>query len=241
MKHHFIIVDTETTGTNKVADFGAVVIDRHGNVVAELAALVRGIFNKPRKHTLFWNDSIGALWAKAKLTARYDNYHAMLKDGRRQYMTVQAINAWLQKVLVTYDPVLTAYYLSFDKGKCRNTGIDLTGFHKRFCLMKAAQTQWAQNKKYLEYVLQAHAFNEPRPSRTMSYKTTAEIMAGFVQGHPVIAEPHTAYEDALYFEAPILVELLKRRSTKWLLQPRRGITWRDVQVKDHFQAKRGRK
>ena len=202
MKHHFLMVGTEPTGTNKVADFGAVVIDRHGNVVAELAALVRGIFNKPRKHTLFWNDSIGALWAKAKLTARYDNYHAMLKDGRRQYMTVQAINAWLQK---------------------------------------AAQTQWAQNKKYLEYVLQAHAFNEPRPSRTMSYKTTAEIMAGFVQGHPVIAEPHTAYEDALYFEAPILVELLKRRSTKWLLQPRRGITWRDVQVKDHFQAKRGRK
>jgi hypothetical protein len=239
-KHTFLIVDTETTMDDLVADFGAVIIDRLGNVLTSCAVLVRGIFDKPRKHTLFWNDKQKALWAKANLTARYDNYHAMLQDGRRRMATVKAINVWLEKAQVTYNPILTAYNLAFDLGKCGNTGIDLSGFDRHFCLMKAAQNQWAHNRKYLDYVLANHAFNKPRQSRTMTYQTGAEIMSAFVQGHPVIAEPHTGFEDALYFEAPILTALLKKRSAKWLLSNPKGTTWRDVQVKDHFQAKRGR-
>ena len=236
-KHYFLVVDTETTMDDKVADFGAVIVDRTGTVFAQCPVLVRGIFDKPRKHTLFWNDSSEALWAKANLTARYDNYHAMLADGRRRMATVKAINSWLEKALATYNPILTAYNLAFDLGKCGNTGIDLSEFGRQFCMMKAAQNQWAHKRKYLEYVLQNHAFNPPTRYRNMTFQTKAEIMAAFVQGHPVIAEPHTGFEDALYFEVPILTNLLKRRSVKWLLSNPKGTTWRDVQVRDYFQPK----
>ena len=43
-KHYYIIVDVETTGDDRVADFGAVVVDRKGNIIASLGILVDGIF-----------------------------------------------------------------------------------------------------------------------------------------------------------------------------------------------------
>ena len=38
-KHYYLIVDVETTGDQRVADFGAVVVDRKGNIVASLGVL----------------------------------------------------------------------------------------------------------------------------------------------------------------------------------------------------------
>lgn len=240
-KHYFMVLDTETTMDSQVADLGAVIVDRAGTVIAQCAVLIRGIFDKPRKHTLFWNDSAPEIWAKANLTRRYDEYHQMLVDGRRQMATVNAMNAWLEKAIATYDPILTAYNLAFDSEKCANTGIDLEGFSRRFCLMRAAQTHYARKRRYLEFVLQNHAFNAPTRYRNMTFQTKAEIMSAYVQGHPVIDEPHTGFEDALFFEVPILVDLLKRRSVKWLLTEPEHFGWRDAQVRDYFQPKRSRR
>ena len=239
--HNYIIVDTETTMDNLVADFGAVVCDRQGNILARCAVLVRGIFDKPRKHTLFWSDKKHEIWKKHNLARRYSRYDELLKSGARQYATIQAINTWIEKVIAAYNPTLTAYFLGFDSDKCRNTGIDLSGFESRFCLMRAAQTEWAKKRKYLDFVLGCHAFNEPTPQGNMSYKTNAEVMSAFVQGHPIVPEPHTAYEDCALFELPILVALLKRHSREWLLTEPRQLDWRQTQVREHFQPKKGRR
>ena len=40
MKHFYIIVDTETTRRNTVADFGAVLVTRKGEIVEQFGAMV---------------------------------------------------------------------------------------------------------------------------------------------------------------------------------------------------------
>ena len=43
-KQYFLIVDTETTQNNLVADFGAVIVDRKGKIITQCAVMVDGIF-----------------------------------------------------------------------------------------------------------------------------------------------------------------------------------------------------
>ena len=45
-KHYYLIVDTETTKKQTVADFGAVVVDRQGAIVEQFGAMVLGHFGK---------------------------------------------------------------------------------------------------------------------------------------------------------------------------------------------------
>ena len=42
MKHFYLIVDTETTKKQTVADFGAVLVTRKGEIVEQFGALVLG-------------------------------------------------------------------------------------------------------------------------------------------------------------------------------------------------------
>jgi hypothetical protein len=189
-------------------------------------------------HPLFHNyDKADTLWGKATLQARYDRYNAMVQNGSRMVATVAAINSWLAKAVAKYNPTLTAYNINFDEGKCANTGIDLTMFQSRFCLWYAAFTKWGHTKNYRNFVLQVHAFNPPTKLGNMSYKTNAETMCRFVLNKPMLPdEPHTALEDARDYELPILVELLKNKKKKDLLEivP---YDWRKTQVKDWFVAR----
>jgi hypothetical protein len=238
-RDYFLIVDTETTLDDKVADFGALVCDRKGKVYTSCAILINGIFTDRETHCLFYDNSVEAdsIWARQRLNARYDNYNAMVRDGRRLVASVAAINRWLAKVNGTYSPILTAYNLAFDAGKCANTGIDLDMFDKRFCLWYAAFTKWAHTKKYLNFALSIHAFNPPTKLGNMSFKTNAETMARFVLNNPtLIDEPHTAIEDARDYELPILLQLLKQSRKREYLEPA-SFDWRKVQVRDYFTAK----
>jgi hypothetical protein len=238
-KQYFLIVDTETTQDQLVADFGAIVVDRKGNIVAQCAVMVNGIFTNPTDHPLFFDSKApaSALWSKASSDRRYDMYSRMIANGTRMVASVASINRWLDKVAAQYNPVLTAYNLSFDLGKCANTGIDLTMFDRSFCLWNAAYTQWAHTKSYRNAVLAMHAFNAPTEYGNMTYKTNAETMTRFVVGNFSLEdEPHTALEDAVYYELPILKALLKKRSVKWLLNETRSYNWREVQVRDWFGA-----
>ena len=71
----------------------------------------------------------------------------------------------------------------------------------------------------------------------MSYKTNAEIMARFVMDNPLLEdEPHTALEDVLYYEIPILTKLVNTTKKAEWLEPK-PFNWRKFQVKDHFKAK----
>ena len=238
-KQFFLIVDTETTQDQLVADFGAVICDRQGRIYSQCGVLVAGIFNAPKSHPLFFDSTqpAGALWSRADADRRYAKYYKMLKSGSRVLGSVAAINKWLANVMGKYDPILTAYNLPFDASKCLNTEIDLTMFSQRFCLWAAAYTKWANSKNYKNFVLQVHGFNTPTKLGNMTYQTNAEIMTRFISGDPDLPdEPHTALEDIIFYELIILKAYLKgtKKADLFDLDP---YNWRSVQVKDHFIAK----
>lgn len=238
-KDYFIVIDTETTLTDKVADFAAVVVDRTGKEYARCAVLVDGIFTDYDGHPLFHDPKLldKSLWAKNRLAERYDVYNGMVASGQRMIASVAAINRWLDKVNATYKPYLTAYNVAFDVDKMNKTGIDCLQFEKKFCLWHAAFSKYAHTKKYRNFVLDNHAFNSPTKFGNMSYKTNAEVMARFVLGNPTLPdEPHTALEDIIGYEVPILVDIVKKsRKAQWLAP--KPFNWRAVQAKDAFTAK----
>ena len=235
-KSHFLLIDTETTQDNLVADFGAIICDRKGNILNQCAVLVGGVFTDPINHPLFFTSDPDGIWSKDGQDKRYKTYKRMLKSGSRMIANVAAINNWLAKAATTYQPILTAYNLAFDLDKCRNTGIDLTLFNQSFCLWHAAYAAYAQSKAYRKMVLDLHAFNSPTRYQNMTYKTNAETMARFCLGQPdLVDEPHTSLEDIVFYELPILQKLCKSKSNRWLINNKVRANWRNVQVKDHFK------
>jgi hypothetical protein len=235
-KTYFLIADTETTQDSLVADFGAVVCDRKGKIVNQCAILVNGVYTDFENHPLFFTSDPDGIWSQAGQDRRYVTYTNMLKSGSRMLASIPAINKWLAKCNILYNPILTAYNLPFDIGKCQNTGIDLSIFERRFCLWSASVTQWAHTRAYRNLVLQLHAFNSPTELKNMTFKTNAETMARYALGHPTLQdEPHTALEDVIYYELPILRKLCKARSVKWLLYDTDPYNWRNVQVKDWYK------
>lgn len=229
-KQFFLIVDSETTITDKVADFGAVICDRKGEIFAQCAILVRDIFNVD---SLFFDVNSTGIWARNRVEIRTNNYMRMVDTGARMIASVNAINRWLEKAAGKYDPELTAYNLAFDASKCQNTGIDLNIFSRRFCLWSAAVGNICQTRKYREFVLQNHLFNKPTEKGNMTYSTTAEAVTGFLSGN-MTDEPHTAIEDIIGYELPTLVHILKKRDWRAKVKP---YNWKEFQVKDYFGVK----
>jgi len=228
-KQYFLIVDTETTINNTVADFGAVVCDRQGNVVKSIGILVRDHFDAME---LFYTPEAG-FWGKQGAEKRRAHYVDMLNTGSRTMGSVGAINRWLEKVNALYAPSLTAYNLPFDVDKCRNTSIDLNMFSDRFCLWAASVGNICKTKKFKQFALENHAFNNVTQHGNMTLKTNAEIVAGFISG-VFVEEPHTALEDAIDFELPILKSIVAKKGWKEKIE---SYSWRDFQVKDNFTAK----
>lgn len=237
-KKFFLIVDTETTQTERVADFGAVVMSRKGEIVASCGVLVREFYLDREAHPLFHTkDGADPLWGVKNLPQRYARYDQMLQEGSRMLASVAAINRWLAKVAGQYQPTLTAYNLAFDVDKLRKTGVDLDPFGNRFCLWHAAAAKWAHTLPYRRFVLEQAAFNTPTKLGNMSYHTDAEVMARFVLGTPDMPdEPHTALEDARDYEAPILKALIRNGKVAEYTNPP-PYNWREYQVKDWFKPK----
>ena len=156
----------------------------------------------------------------------------MLDNGIRMVASVNAINKWINQAIGKYNPQLTAYNLAFDKSKCLNTGIDLSGFTQEFCLWQAAVGNICNKKQYRQFVLDNHLFNKPTQNGNMTFSTTAETVCGFIAGEFKI-EPHTALEDARDFELPILHTIINKRDWREKMIP---YNWKQFQVKDHFKA-----
>ena len=229
-KQHYLIVDTETTITDKVVDFGAVVCDRNGNIANQCAVMVQSVFGVD---TLFYNKDSAGIWAQASISRRMDNYNLMLQNGARMLASIHAINRWLDKVNTKYSPELTAYNLAFDKSKCANTGIDLSMFSKQFCLWSASVGNICNTKDYRQWVLQNHRFNNRTEKGNMTYSTTAECVTGYLRGE-FTDEPHTALEDIIGYELPTLVHILKKRDWRKKLI---AYDWNKHQLKDYYVAK----
>lgn len=238
-KKYFVTIDTETTQSNMVADIGIVVSDMQGNIHHETGILIGDFFSDTENHPLFhvFGDK-NDVFSKASLPARYAAYEQMLQDGRRVLASVGAVNRFLSKVKAKYNPVMTAYNLAFDRDKMNKSGIiadDL--FPDSFCLWHAATAKWGNSKAYRQFVLENHFFGN-RTSKTghMGIKTNADVMAKFLLGAGLPDEPHTALEDAKYYELPILTALVKNTSPKEYMTPP-PYNYRDWAVKNHYKVK----
>lgn len=228
-KQFFLIVDTETTITDKVADFGAVVVDRTGKIHAQCAVMVQNVFGVD---SLFFDRNASGLWAQSSVERRTGRYQSMLENGTRMLASVNAINRWLEKVSAKFDPELTAYNLPFDSAKCANTGIDLNMFSRRFCLWAAAVGNICNRKDYKQFVLANHRFNSPTDKGNMTYKTDAETVTGFLSGN-MSEEPHTSLEDIIGYELPTLVYIVKKKNWRDNMI---AYSWNAHQVKNHFKV-----
>jgi hypothetical protein len=229
-KKFYLIVDTETTMANTVADFGAVICDKNGDIAAQCGVLVNGVFGV---ESLFYNQDADDIWSKASIERRMGNYTKMLDNGQRMLASTQAINRWLDKAKHKYNPELTAYNLAFDADKCQKTGIDLTMFSERFCLWHAAAGNICQSKAYMQFALENHLFNARTKHGNMSISTTAESVTGFLTGE-LTDEPHTSIEDVIGYEMPTLVHIVKKRDWRKKIMP---YSWNKFQVKDYYNAR----
>ena len=213
MRHFYLIVDTETTQRGTVADFGAVLITKQGEIVERFGAMVLNHFGSlPLFADATAPDS--ALWSEQSAKRREKNYYSMLESGERSISSVGLINQWLSGINARYAPVLTAYNIAFDLGKCRNTRIDLGIFAQSFCLMEAAKRQIGTLAEYHEFC-HTHGF---LTAKLRAPSMTAETMSRFLFGADMEAEPHTALEDAQFYEAPILACILRSVTRKQLLE-----------------------
>ncbi len=229
-KQFYAIVDCETTDKDTVADFAVVICDRKGEIFNQCAILVHDHFDK---FGLFYDPSARGLWSKNYAIAKKAIYDTMLQNGSRSLASVAAINKWIALAIGKYNPTLTAYNLPFDLGKCANTQIDLTGFANNFCLWQAAIGNICNTKAYRQFCLDNHGFNNVTELGNMTFKTNAEMVAGFLNG--VFAdEPHTALEDARDFELPILRHIVNKKGWREKITP---YDWHKFQTKDHFVAK----
>lgn len=237
-KDYYLIIDTETTQDSLVADFGAVLTDRNGRVIKQCAVLLDGIYTDSENHVLFHMTEDNPVFGQKTLGPRYMAYNKMLEAGQRMLANKAAVNRWLERINAEFKPYITAYNFPFDRSKCANTGIDLTIFQDRyFCLWAASIQKWGSNKRFRQFCLDSHAFNTPTQAGNMTFKTNAEVMARFVLNQPDLEdEPHTALEDVLYYELPILKKLLAT-TPKHAIIDAESYNWRNFQVKDAFKAK----
>ena len=213
MRHFYLIVDTETTKKQTVADFGAVLITKQGEIVERFGAMVLNHFGSL---PLFSDPTApdSALWSEQSAKRREKNYYSMLESGERSISSVGLINQWLSGINARYAPVLTAYNIAFDLGKCRNTRIDLGIFAQSFCLMKAAKRQIGTLAEYHNFCI----VNDFLTAKLRKPSMTADTMAKFIFGLSLADEPHTALEDAQFYEAPILTKILESVTRKQLLE-----------------------
>jgi len=210
-KHTYLIVDTETTKYQTVADFGAVIMTRDGTIIEQFGAMVGGHFGKM---PLFSDPKAdpSAFWSEQSAQRRAKHYDDMLESGERSISSPALINKWLERVRGQHDPILTAYNIAFDFGKCRNTKINLGIFSSRFCLMKAAKRHFV-NEDYMRFCVE-----NSRLTPTGLASTTADSMATYIVGNDLAPEPHTALEDARDYEAVILAKILETTTRAQLLE-----------------------
>ena len=228
-KNFWLIVDTETTADDQVYDFGAVVVDSKGIIQTSCAIIVAENMGKE----LFFDPTAKGLWSRQYAKDKKAKYADMLTAGTRSLASANAVNRWLEKVNAKFSTMTTAYNIAFDRSKCANTNIDLSIFANQFCLWHLAVEIFANTKAYKNFVMQNHYFGNRTEYGNMTYKTNAEVMCHFLTGQDV-SEPHTALEDAQFFELPVLLACLKKKD--WKKKIGVAYNWRNFQLKNNFTA-----
>jgi len=217
MRHYYLIVDTETTQRGTVADFGAVIVTKQGEIVEQFGAMVLGHFGKL---PLFSDPSADpdAFWSEQSAYRRAKNYDDMLESGERSISSPALINQWLAGIKARYNPTLTAYNLAFDLGKCRNTRINLGIFGSRFCLMKSAKRKIGVLASYQDFCKARGLLTAKLKRPSMTADAMAKYIADTEYSGSLADEPHTALEDARDYEAMILAYILRDTTRAQLLE-----------------------
>ena len=217
MRHYYLIVDTETTQRGTVADFGAVIVTKQGEIVEQFGAMVLGHFGKL---PLFSdpNADADAFWSEQSAYRRAKNYDDMLESGERSISSPALINQWLAGIKARYNPTLTAYNLAFDLGKCRNTRINLGIFGSRFCLMKSAKRKIGVLACYQDFCKARGLLTAKLRKPSMTADAMAKYIADTEYSGSLADEPHTALEDARDYEAMILAYILRDTTRKQILE-----------------------
>ena len=216
-KHYYLIVDTETTKKQTVADFGAVIVTKQGEIVEQFGAMVLGHFGKL---PLFSDPSADAdaFWSEQSAYRRAKNYDDMLESGERSISSPALINQWLAGIKARYNPTLTAYNLAFDLGKCRNTRINLGIFGSRFCLMKSAKRKIGVLASYQDFCKARGLLTAKLRKPSMTADAMAKYIADTEYSGSLADEPHTALEDARDYEAMILTHILRDTTRAQILE-----------------------
>ena len=217
MRHYYLIVDTETTQRGTVADFGAVIVTKQGEIVEQFGAMVLGHFGKL---PLFSdpNADADAFWSQQSAQRRAKNYDDMLESGERSISSPALINQWLAGIKARYNPTLTAYNLAFDLGKCRNTRINLGIFGSRFCLMKSAKRKIGVLACYQDFCKARGLLTAKLKRPSMTADAMAKYIADTEYSGSLADEPHTALEDARDYEAMILTYILRDTTRAQILE-----------------------
>ena len=217
MRHYYLIVDTETTKRGTVADFGAVIVTKQGEIVEQFGAMVLGHFGKL---PLFSDPSADAdaFWSEQSAYRRAKNYDDMLESGERSISSPALINQWLAGIKARYNPTLTAYNLAFDLGKCRNTRINLGIFGSRFCLMKSAKRKIGVLASYQDFCKARGLLTAKLRKPSMTADAMAKYIADTEYSGSLADEPHTALEDARDYEAMILTHILRDTTRAQILE-----------------------
>ena len=217
-KSFYLIVDTETTINRHVFDFGAAIVDRKGKIYQQIAVVV----NDFKSEEFFHDKGNTGFFALKNLRERHEKYNQMLENGDRVLASVLAINKWLIQAKELYgDKIhMTAYNINFDINVCHNSGINLSIFPHTFCLWNVSCKFFAKRKAYSKFCIKNKYFTEK-----LNMKTNAEVMSHYLTGRNLV-EPHTALEDVLYFELPILLQCLRQKKS---LQAD-GYSWREYQL-----------
>jgi hypothetical protein len=217
MRHYYLIVDTETTQRGTVADFGAVIVTKQGEIVEQFGAMVLGHFGSM---PLFSDPTADpeAFWSAQSAQRRLKNYDEMLESGERSISSPALINQWLAGIKARYNPTLTAYNLSFDLGKCRNTRINLGIFGSRFCLMRSAKRKIGVLACYQDFCKARGLLTAKLKRPSMTADAMAKYIADTEYSGSLADEPHTALEDARDYEAMILAYILRDTTRKQILE-----------------------
>lgn len=223
-KQYFLVVDTETTVQGKVADFAAVLIDRQGREYARLAVLIEGQYGS---HELFHDIRASEeIWTLKGLKKRHIAYKSMLNDGSRMMSSVSGVNNWIHQIQEQYKNVIfCAYFANFDIRAMKATGLRTEGYTDTFCLWAASVDKVKNDKAYIVHCLQRKWL-----TAKLQFRTNAEAMAEFALKRDLEPEPHTALEDVLDYEIPVLLWLVKNKSyTKY---SQKAYSWHEWQLKN---------
>lgn len=212
-KTFFAILATEATIENTVADFSIVICDREGRIHNQCAILIAGHYDDLE---LFCDERLHGTLKAASLEERRAKYNEMIDVGIRMVTSVNAVNRWINQVINKYDPILTAYGLDVDAARCKNTGVDVSGFSERFCLRNVVIDNICNTEKYIKFSVENNLVGKPVECIDVNSESAKENIYWFVSGRRKVMS-HTALEDARDFEIPILSSILKKRDWKRMI------------------------